>query len=373
MDRKFDSYTFGEVQTAGGQTVCFTCSSHDRESVAAFLAEHIRGIDVPTTGKVNVSHGGYGRYTRYDIVQHRYAGYDGEDGGGGYIEVLEVRNPPNERNGFVIFDYRFREGAVFSEWESLALAFVAYEQFWEKTRRHHTAWQELGCKRFVPCGALTPWFYAIGNQELIGDYAFPEGLQDDPVYLIGRKFVVCPSSDDVPRIRTCLGTRFLSGFSRSYLSHQQHPWYRRMVHWDDGSVTLFERDDGPPRGGWVRPLEEEELWVTEALEQFRRLLSGRTERFSLRFSDGTQFVGRIIPAKVPVELTRAGEYFARLTVDGGEERQGKFDFSPTTETPDVPSFLRKRFAPREIKFLEVRPNLPKGKKWRGVFYGREKS
>jgi hypothetical protein len=366
--REFGSYSCGEVQTAGGQTVGFTCGVGDREKVATFLAEHVRDIDVPTTGQVNVPHGGYGRYTRYDVTQHKYAGYDGEDGGGGYIEVLEVKNPPNERNGFIILDYRSHEGTVFSEWGSLAEVLAGYEQFWKASSRKSSVWKDLGCKRFVSCGALVPWFYAVGNQILIGDYAFPEGLQDDPVYVTGRRFVVCPSSDAAPSIKTCLGTRLLSVSAEGYPSRQRTTWYHRMVHWDDGSVTMFEGANDAPNGGWIRPLEEGELWVTEALHQFRRLLTGQTERFAIRFLDGTQFVGRIIPAKAPPGLKLAGEYYARVRV-ADKERQGKFDFVPTAELPDVVSFLRSRFAPKEIDFLEVRPNIPKGKKWSGVYYG----
>lgn len=372
--REFSSYTFGEVKTVGGQTVHFTCGTSDREKVAAFLAEHVRDIDVPTTGRMSVSHGDFGRYTRYDVTQHQYAGYSGEDGGGGFIEVLEVKNPPNERSGFIIHDFRSHEGAVFAEWASLTDALTAYGQFWERAHRQHSAWQELGCKRLVSCGALTPWFYAIGDQELIGDYAFPEGLQDDPVYVTGRRFVVCLHKDDVPRIKTCLGTRLLSEMAHDYRSDRRKMHYQRMVHWDDGSATLFEADGNTSNGEWARPLQDGELWVTEALEQFRRLLAGQAERFSIKFSDGTQFVGRVIPAKMPENLTRAGEYYARLMVAGEKkERRGKFDFVPTPELPDAVAFLRSKLALKEIKFLEVRPNLPKGKKWSGVFFGRSKA
>lgn len=143
------SYTLGEVRTAGWQVVSFTCGPDDREKVAAFLAEHVQDIDVPTTGRMNVSHGGYGRYTRYDITQHQYAGYSGEDSGGGYIEVLEVKNPPDKYSGFIIHDFRSSQGAVFAEWESLDVALQAYKQFFESSSRGKTTWQELGCKRFV--------------------------------------------------------------------------------------------------------------------------------------------------------------------------------------------------------------------------------
>lgn len=371
--REFDSYGGGEVRTAGGQLVRFTCDFKDRAKVTAFFAEHVRDIDIPRTGTVNIPHGGYGRYTRYDVTQHKYAGY-GDGGGGGYIEVLEIKDPPNERNGFVILDYRSHEGMAFTEWPSLAAALAGYEAFW-KTSREYSDWQTLGCQRFVSCGLLDPWFYAIGDQELIGDYAFPEGLQDDPVYRTGNKFVVCPSEDDLPSVKTCLGTRFFSGHTVDWAGRRQS-WQRRMVHWDDGAVTMLESGSDVPNKGWIRPLEGGELWVTEALAQFRVLITGKTDQFSIKFLDGTQFVGRVIPAKSPVDLTRPGSYYAELKVTGEKkDRKGVFNFVPSPELPDAVSFVRAKFSEKgqQIEVLEIRPNKTKGKKWSGVFFGRLKS
>ncbi|MFZ3031916.1 MAG: hypothetical protein WA082_02685 [Candidatus Moraniibacteriota bacterium] len=371
MSKKFDSRTFGETQTAGGQTVHFSCGVRDREKVAAFLAEHVCDIDVPTTGRVSVPHGGFGRYTRYDITQHEYAGY-----GSGYIEVLEVKNPPNERGGFVIHDFRSDKGAVFSEWDSLADALNAYERFWTMSVRDHRSWQELSCKRFVPCGALTPWFYAVGNQELIGDYAFPEGLQDDPVYVFGQKFVVCLSKDDAPRVKTCLGTRFLSGDYKDS-PYCGGPWHKRVVYWDDGSTLTIDSGDGSLHGGWARPLVGGEMWVTAALAKFQVLLSGKTDQFSLDFTDGMRFVGKLVPAKTPAALTKAGRYWAHLKIEGEDNAKGAFDFSPTEEFPDATALLSSKMAKKhpgkEIAILEIRPDTPKGRKWTGVLYDRSKS
>jgi hypothetical protein len=69
MDR-FSSYQYGEGKTGIGQMVQFTCPPDVTGEVVEFLRTSIRTIDIPTTGRVNVSHGAYGQYTRYNVVQH---------------------------------------------------------------------------------------------------------------------------------------------------------------------------------------------------------------------------------------------------------------------------------------------------------------
>lgn len=375
-NRYVGGYITGETRTAKGQLVRFTCRPDDRATVADFLATSVQEIEIPTTRRVDAPER-YVSYTRYDIQRHKYAGWDHEDSRGGCIEVLEVRDAPNERNGFIVYDSRSPEGGVFTEWASIPAALEGLKNFWKhELRSSQTVWQDLGCQRFVPCGALTPWFYAVGNQELIGDYAFPEGLQDDPAYVFGRKFVVCLSEGDAPRVKTCLGTRFLSG-DYGDSPHYRKPWHERVVYWNDGSTSTFDSQHGPSDGAWARPLADGEMWVTEALAQFQVLLSGKTDQFSINFTDGTQFVGRFIPAKASVVLTKAGEYYARLKIEGEDDQKGKFDFSPTEEFPNVVAFLLSKMATKfpgkKITILEIRPNTLKGKKWAGVFFDRSKS
>jgi len=188
-NNRFNSYRFGEGKTGIGQKVEFEYPNDlgdtGAEQIRDFLAKNIRTIDTPTTGRVNVSHGGYGRYTRYNVKQHDYAG-----GGSGFIEVLEIKNPPDGRWGIVINEYPGYGNSVFTEWETLDDARQAFKSYWGSC---HTAEEFPKCKGFkrrVVCGALSPWFYAIGDELLVGDYTFPDGLQDDAVYRFGQQFVV---------------------------------------------------------------------------------------------------------------------------------------------------------------------------------------
>jgi hypothetical protein len=157
MTDSIDSYRFGESVTRKGQAVNFTCSPNSFEDVKRFFQTYVRTVDVPTTGRVNISHGSYGKYTRYDVAQHKYAG-----GGAGYIEVLEIKNPPDDRCGFVIYEYHDGAG-VFTEWETLENTEVAFENTWSSRERVDQLNLSPGFKRRVPCGALTPWFYAVGD------------------------------------------------------------------------------------------------------------------------------------------------------------------------------------------------------------------
>lgn len=358
------SYRYGEGRTITGQMVEFSCPVDDVEQVSEFLRTHVRRIDIPTTGRVNVPHGGYGQYTRYEIVQHRYAG-GGYDGNCGYIEVLEIKNSPDERWGIVINEYTSRNGSVFTEWESVEDARSAFEKFWGS---HETAekFPELpGFKRRVICSALTPWFYAIGDEELLGDYAFPEGLQDDSVYRFGRQFVVF-DKDDVPEIKTCMGTRFVSG------KRDRHPYdeyHYRLVYWDDGSVwdESMNRSSSPPR-----PVEEGEMWITEAVQQFKQLLAGRNTRFEIDFTNGNKFIGRLIETK-PRTPRVEGNYLVVIRLKGERKsRKGWVDFKPSIEAPDIVKYVTQAYAKlgQEVEYVRIEDSDTKkgGRKWSGAFF-----
>ena len=289
MDEKFNSCVHSEVRTGAGQLVKLSYSvpivadkeelEKIKESVKEFFATQIRDIDIPITGRVNVGHGGYGQYTRYDITQHKYAG-GGYQGNGGYIEVLEIKNPPDNRWGIVINEYKSPGGSVFTEWETLENALDAFSKFWSSSQTESGFSLIPGFKRRIICGALTPWFYAIGDEELMGDYVFPEGLQNDPVFRFGRQFVVF-DNDKIPTIKTCMGTRFLQRKERDY-PHKEYSY--RHVYWDDGSVWKDNFNSGVEFS--PRPVEESELWVVEAVQQFRQILVGKSAKFTINFTEG---------------------------------------------------------------------------------------
>jgi hypothetical protein len=368
---KFSSYRWGEGVTGGGQVVSFTCPPDDVTLVREFLKEHVRSLDILVTGQVNVQHGCYGRYTRYDVVQHKYVG-----GRHGFLEMIEIRSPPDDRCGFVLYEDQGFYGSFFTEWESVETASVAFEKHWSggsKLRKQLSA--EPGFKRLVECGRLMPWFYAIGDQVLLGDYAFPEGLQDDPVYAFGKRFVVF-NQEGYPSIKTCMGTRFINQ-KENRSDHEPHTCYR-LVYWHDGTVWdesyqhrwwMMNDKSNPPR-----PILDEELWVTEAVEKFYEFISGKTTEFSFNLLNGDKFVGKLAKSKGH-KVTSEGSYYVTVHHKGKTEpEKGKVDFKPTAKYPDLISYvtagLKNRIPDLEIERIDVKCNSVEkgGKKWSGVFF-----
>jgi hypothetical protein len=369
---RFSSYQYGEARTGKGQLVEFCCPTDvENEQVRQFFQENIRTIDIPTTGRVNIEHGGYGKYTRYDIVQHNYAGGGpGEGGGWGYIEVLEIKNPPDGRWGIVVNESSSNDRcSAFSEWETLKDARAAFKKHWGSSNTAEEFPKLQGFKRRVACGRLTPWFYAIGDEQLIGDYAFPEGLCDDPVYRFGKKFVTF-DDEGIPAIKTCMGTRFIVEEADCY-PHSRFAY--RAVYFDDGSCwhdQTLSSDKTP------RPIEEnEEGWIAEAVCQFRRLLAGKSASFSINFADGGKFTGRLTAPKGKT-FCAEGDYFVVVRLKGKKKLLEGWvnEFKPTKETPDIVQYVTQRFAKhdKEVERIEIKQCRARknGKKWYGVFYSR---
>lgn len=149
MKEPFSSYTFGEANTGGGQLIQFTCRPGEVQKVADFLGTEVRNIDVPTTKRMSINHGGYGRYTRYEIIQHLYGGGNNEEGGGGYREVLEIKNPPEGHWGIVTHDYTTWEGSSFIEWNSVEDATKNFNQGRWNINVVRNSPKPEGFKRFV--------------------------------------------------------------------------------------------------------------------------------------------------------------------------------------------------------------------------------
>lgn len=366
-EERFSSYSYGEARTGNGQVVEFSYpTTSSREEIASFIKTHVRDIDLPATRQVNVGHGGYGQYSRFNIKQHKYAGGGpGESGGWGYIEVLEIQNPPNEKLGIVINERTSRDGGTFTEWDTLENALSAFEANWGGSQTKERLPKCIGFRRRVDCGLLRPWFYAIGDEQLLGDYAFPEGLQDDEVYRLGKKFVVY-NYDGVPVIKTCMGTRYVTESRHSGRTGRYENVRYRIVQWDDG--TMWNENNTP--GAHPRHAEEGELWIAEATEQFRKFLAGRTNEFVVRFTDGNKFVGRLVQPDRP-RLCAEGRYSLIVHLKDGKKKEGWVDFTPTSEYTNVVQYVTKKLAKKneEVASVEVKKGETKkgGKKWAGVF------
>lgn len=354
----FSSYQSGEGRTGTGQLVSFTCPSDKTDSVRNFLREHIRTIKPHDTRFATVNHGGFCRHTRYDIVQHDYAG-----GGAEYVELLEIRNPPDNRYGYVINQHSPADSS-FTEWDSLERARSAYTAFF--FRPSGTVLSSFpGFLREVSCGPLTPWFFAVGDEELFGDYASPHNLQEHPVFRFGRQFVV-HDNNDLPTVKTCMGARYRKEEVSRYSSHNARNLL--TVFWDDG--TVWNEEYSYPTA--PHPLEDGEIWITEALRQFRKFLTGRTEKFSVNLTDGTTFIGRLKKTGTR-SFSPEGDYYVTCRIVGEEKvREGWVHFTPTPEAPDVVQLVTRSFAERgkKVVCLEVtrRESKRNGKKWSGVFF-----
>lgn len=336
----FSVTTFSEVRTAGGQLIEFNCVPEDVDKIKNCLGSLVRDIELLQTEKMtSVSQGGYGRYSRFKIVQHDYAG-GGYPGCGGYIEVLEIKNPIDGKCAIVLHEYRIQEYSVtcyFTEWDCIHNAIDAFQKSWHSLGRDYSNFP--GFRRKVECGRLTPWFYAIGDQEIVGDYAFPEGLQEDSVYKFGKEFVVYVDSghkdDKKPVIKTCMGCRVVMANdkygSRSY----------RIVYWNDG--TVWDGSNTYKAGRPPRPIEEaddEDLWAHEIRRQLPFLKNGK--KMVINFADGRIFEGVFRKRE---SSTPKGKYYVEVTLKGKDEDnddvpiQGWVDFTPTEKCPTLTQYV----------------------------------
>jgi len=261
---------------------------------------------------------------------------------------------------------------VFTEWATLEKAKSAFEKNFSESNTEEAFQKLSGFKRRVVCGLMTPWFYAVGDQELFGDFTFPEGLQNDPTYKLGQRFIIEDYSGDLI-LKTCLGCRHY------IITETHHPYTEhnhRIVQWDDGT---FWDDISGSIGKSIRPLRDDELWIDEAIQQFHRLLLGKSKAFTINFIDGSKFIGRIKP---PAEhkglLTEEGKYYIIAHLKGENEiKKGWVDFKPNRVAPNLLKYitLKGKEKGRSVERIEVKDQevTRGGKKWSGVFYSYTES
>ena len=363
------SYIHGTGRTEENQLIEFTCPPDLRDEVLEFLKSKIGEISIPTSHRYTTRRGVYHSYSRFSITQHKYAGGGpNDDGAWMYMEALEITNPP-EGCAPIVINYRnSNQKNFFSEWESLGLAISAFEKILGCNEVSKRFPEMEGFKRIVKCGLLQPWFNAIGDEELIGDYAFPEHMQDDPVYRFGQKFVCYVAG--APFIKTCMGTRFVTGKDK-YEQYRRAPEsdYFRIVTFDDG--WMWNERMSPDKR--PLPLDEEQIWITEAMEKFRNFLAGNIKEFEINFLDGQKFISRLGVDKTKA-YSLAGDYFLKATFEGvNEPKKGWVNgFKPTEEFPSIIKFVENEASKVDKKVASVEiidvNYLIGGKKWSGVFH-----
>ena len=370
MSKKWTAWTAGEAKTGIGNLVSFECEFEKIDTIKTFIEENIRSIEVPIIRSVDVvGHGGFGCCTRYKIKQHKYAG-----GGNGYIEVLEILNPPENRCPFIIHEYNGYKGSCFSEWDSVKSAVKAFDGNWGSHNWHEGIEEISGFKRLVEIGPSTAWFYAIGEEVLHGDYTLSSGLEDDPVFRLGRKFVVT-DDEGISKIKTCMGCRFVTEEHEHY-SSQSSTNNVRVVYFDDGS-TLRVYGDNSVDGhdgrvgdnGSIRLLREDEIWITDAMEKFHAFLSGKKEGFQLKFAGGQTFTAKLSKKGKSVPSVE-GDYFLKVTYANSTTKEGWIrNFVPTPKHPDIVSYVKAKHdsSIQKVKIIKCVPKHD-GKKWAGTFY-----
>jgi|GEM_PF-1439711 hypothetical protein len=374
--RKYRSWIYEEGTTAAGQLVSLTCAPEDKDAALSAL-ESIRTITAPVTRRVKcVGHGSDGQCTRFRIVQHKYAG-GGHSGAGGWIEVLEIKDPPGGRHGIVVYEYQESDGRAnsrFSCFATLEQAVAAWENCWSGGSNWKNSGERIagqpGFIKAVDCLGLDPWFYAIANQALCGDMAVPNTGFDHPVWRPMKRYVVYPQSD-APDIATLLTVdRVTSHRDDPYGGGGKKERHILVLVFDSGvQVEFDENDQNPP----VRPFRGEELWIADAVDRFRSLLAGKTTKFEIPFTNGGS-VRIAYHQPKGASANRAGHYKFRLKVDG-KPTDTDGDFVPTAECPTIGAWVDRdaRRAGKTVLIVScvrtgsTRDQSWDSKKWSGVY------
>lgn len=284
-DKDFTATTYIECITGGGQQIGIKCRPGDVEQVKQCV-KMVRSIHIPQTSEIGISHGCEGIYTRFTIKQHKYAA-GGWPGCGGFIEVLEIKNPPEGRHGIVIHKEDSGRSA-FYEFESLDKALKAWEKSFSFPEKFVN---EKGFIRRVDCGLLGPWFYAVGNQAINGDFVFPDHLNHNhPVYRTGRKVKLVKYNGE-EEIKTCWGTT--TGKHKGRYDTEEIEYL--IIQFDDGIAwSEFSSTEK------VLPLNENDLLRERILDSVRNLLNGKVDKIVV-ISEGKKLTIESVKTSKPID------------------------------------------------------------------------
>jgi hypothetical protein len=258
------------------RVVKVSCLPESVDKVKEALLD-IKTIDFPVSRSTIMEHGGYGRITRFKTKQHKYAG-GGYGSCGGYVEVLEIEDPPDGRCGIIINEYDGQKGFRFHKFRCLEDALAAWKI---SLYRFDNA---PGYIETVVCGELDPWFYAVANQALYDEFAFPNWVCDDPIYRPGKWFIVNDDVMEVDEPKLCMGMHRI-GKEKDYIS----------VWWSDGTTSRGNRSR---LDGCARPVEfrfndpeqstmPEILWMQEAYDFMKEVVRGQVDGVAIETPDGT--------------------------------------------------------------------------------------
>jgi hypothetical protein len=364
------------VITAAGQLLQFSSAPEDGEGIKEVLSK-VRNVYHPETNVL--THGGLGSSTRFDIEQFEYGGGNADDSGG-YMEVLYIKDAPDGRCPYVIHFYHhwglaYFSQHTFSEWKTLEDAISARKDYstFEKDCKN-----KPGFIRFVDCGELKPWFYAVGNEMLVNDVAVCSGFENHPVYSLGRRFAIS-SEDGQKKVVTCMGARQYSYQSRDHYERTDNEFYWVIMFSDGSHVHINLNDEiikGPGYSGSRKKIEaisDGDIWQLDLIKQFREIISGKKLGGTVKFEDGSTLVLKYQPkGKCPPDAP--GRYLVHVTAKNGEVSKGWVDFDPAeNKGKTVVEMILKATAnnPPEKCYVKVEVKKREGdqsRKWLGVWH-----
>jgi len=145
--------------------------------------------------------------------------------GGGLIKLLEVTNSPTDKNNTFIFWKQKQGESGFIEFNNIMKAREAFFELTKEMAFKLWFWHYLsaylapkdqklkigglilsGYTKVVSCSRyLIPWFFATQSQFIVGDYVFPEHLQDHPAFDYRQKIRVKNSEREAGTDKDILG------------------------------------------------------------------------------------------------------------------------------------------------------------------------
>lgn len=351
------------VTLASGQAVTITCPIEDLTTITDALAL-VAKIEVTPNAKTTLWHGKSPVYSRFDIEQIYYQEYSW-----GYVEILNVKDGPDDKPGVILHERLRGGGRTFSYWKTVTNAqYMADQPCWPTSGTTESFQRAVGFISLVKCDGLVPWFLAVGDEQLIGEFTFPKKHFEHPVFRPGQHFVVYDlknPSKPRPMVKMCVCCKMEKVFPQA----PDFTEYQTVIYWHDGTrSTEYAMRDLPPI-----PFDEKDLWLVQAQAGLGNLVVTPNTEIVVSFTDGTAFYGKIRNANHPL-LKQAGLYGLTAKVKGQElPEHWQKKFEPSTERPTILDYAvfrlkNKGLDPIWIQVREVTPPNGERRILGGIYY-----
>lgn len=336
-----------EIRGVDGTLYRVECPEKDLDTIRSVFQSSVIDITTELNKKTKLEHGGYSVISRYDIESLGYLG-----GETGYLEFLHVKDAPPGYAPFVIHQFDGYSGSRLVEVESRELLKSAAERGLFQP-------PEIRDITIHYCGPFSPWFYAVGDQPILGRVVAPEHkVVSVPGYVQGRKFIIKDRYLGETTVKT-----FVAAVKPDDESDDV------VLLWDDG--THFSLCNHSSE--YVRPVTADVAWIDAAVVQFRSLLVGNIKSFSIPFFSGGELKCKYVPPKKGPVKQDAGSYHLKIIVekDGKEEmKDGNVDYDPKENGPSVEAMVEEQAKKAGFKLLKIDhcyKIVRRTKGWTGVY------